>query len=316
APGSFIPFESLAESLKANFKSYDGHVTIGAIGLYFRLLAPLITDKRSDPAVVALGEDGQYAVSLLSGHLGGANDLTKIIAQLSDGQAVITTATDLNEKPALEVLARTNGLVAQNWPRLAPLARLLAEGEPVPIHDPHGFMTAALSPWAGSFRPFRGEPEEAGLWVDFLAPAPSYCFILRPRVLVVGLGSHREVTRDELYEPLAATFRERNLALGSIRLLATIDRRAQERAFLDLANDLDAPLLAFPPEELAKVEAPNPSALVRKNVGVDSVCEAAALLAAQPGNLLVPKQKTKKVTLAVALIDWTSSAWAQATRPA
>jgi cobalt-precorrin 5A hydrolase len=314
SPPGLIPFKRLKEALKEGFATYEGLVAIGAIGLYFRLLAPLLKDKRQDPAVVGLGEDGRYAVSLLSGHLGGANGLAQRVAAIVGGEAVVTTATDLNGQPAIEVLARENGLVVENWPSLAPLARLLAEGEKAPLDDPHGFLAAALTPWPESFRPCGPEPEEAGLWVDYLAPAPANRLVLRPKVFAVGVGAHRGIGFEELRDFLGATFLEFGLALKSIRVLATIDRRVGEEGLALLAKSLSVPLIGYDPAALGAVAAPNPSELVRKNVGVNSVCEAAALLAAQPGRLLVPKRKSARATLAVALIDWKSSAWAQAMR--
>ncbi|MDR2141314.1 MAG: cobalamin biosynthesis protein [Deltaproteobacteria bacterium] len=305
----FQPFNRLGEILTANFAQYEGHVVIGAIGLTVRLLAPLLRDKRSDPAVVGLGQDGRFAVSLLSGHLGGANELALRVALATGGQAVITTATDLGEQPALEVLARDQGLLAQNWPNLAPLARALAEGEAIALHDPHNFFRPALKPWPGSFRPFQAGDLQPGLWVDYREIAPAHCFVLRPPALAVGLGGHRGVGRDELEELLRETFKEENLSLLAIKALATIDRRAQEPGFQDLAAKLGRPMWAYRPEELAQIPTPNPSGLVRKNIGVDSVCEAAAILAAQRGPLLVPKHKSRRCTCAVALGAWTSSAW-------
>ncbi|MDR1577635.1 MAG: cobalamin biosynthesis protein [Deltaproteobacteria bacterium] len=295
------PFDRLGVALRDNFPRYCGHVVIGAIGLTVRLIAPLIKDKRSDPAVVGLGQDGQYAVSLLSGHLGGANALTEAVALALGGQAVITTATDLKGQPALEVLAQQLNLAIEGWSNLAPLARALAEGEPIPLNDPWGILTKAIKPWPDSFKPFAPETSEPGLWVDYQNPAPERCLIFRPRVLVVGLGGHRGVLTGELEDWLNLVFLDNNLARLSIHSLATIDRRAQEPGFVELAKKLNVPLLSFSPETLATVSPPNPSPIVRVNIGVDSVCEAAALLGAQTGRLLVPKRKSTRVTCAVAL---------------
>jgi cobalt-precorrin 5A hydrolase len=301
------PFRRLSLALKDNFSLFPGHVVIGAIGLTVRLLAPLIKDKRLDPAVVGVGQDGQYAVSLLSGHLGGANELTKAVALASQGQAVITTATDLADQPALEVIARQLSLAVEKWPNLAPLARSLAEGEAIQLHDPLGILSSSLKPWPQSFKPFASEAEPS-LWVDYREPTPPNALVFRPKVLAVGLGGHRGLEASELAELVDSVFRESQLSQLAIKTLATIDRRAEEKGFQEFAQKLGAPLLAFDPSALGAIKTPNPSPVVRENIGVDSVCEAAALLAAPSGSLLVPKRKSLRATCAVALISCASLA--------
>jgi cobalt-precorrin 5A hydrolase len=313
----FRPFDGLGQCLAENFAHYDGHVIIGAVGLTVRLIAPLLKSKITDPAVVGLGQDGRFAVSLLSGHLGGANELAKKTASLACGQAVITTATDLSGKPALEVLARDNGFKVEHWASLAPVASALTEDEEVPVFDPFNLFKPLLSRWPENFTdlncPERGRAGP-GLWVDYRTSpdCPETFLVLRPLGLTVGLGCHRDTDIREVAELFDRTFEEFSLAPGSVRVLATVDRRAEEKALLDLAEKLDVPLISYTPQELSPVPAPNPSETVKKNIGVASVCEAAAILAARTGRLLVPKQKSLKATCAVALTDWKSSAWAQA----
>jgi cobalt-precorrin 5A hydrolase len=309
----FRPFDGLGQCLADNFANYNGHVVIGAIGLTVRLIAPLLKSKITDPAVVGLGQDGRFAVSLLSGHLGGANELTKKIACLTCGQAVVTTATDLSGKPALEVLARDNGFRVEHWANLAPVASALSEDEEVSVFDPFTFFTPLLSPWQENFIDLNCPGRNSagsGLWVDYRTKpnCPENFLVLRPLCLTVGLGCHRNTEIKEAADLFDRTFEEFSLASGSVRALATLNRRAEEKALLDLAEKLDVPLISYTPQELSLVSAPNPSETVKKNIGVASVCEAAAILAARTGRLLVPKQKSQKATCAVALIDWKSSA--------
>jgi cobalt-precorrin 5A hydrolase len=306
----FCPFETLAQCLKDNFALYDGHIVISAIGLTVRLIAPLLKNKKTDPAVVGIGQDGRFAVSLLSGHLGGGNALSQIVAQITGGQAVITTSTDLSQKPALEVLARENNLIIQNWDQLAPLARRLTEGEIIPFYDPFGFLSPGLVPWPDSFVKVNDDFNNPLLAADYrLTQFPADCLILRPQVLTVGLGGHKDADFAELLDLFELTLSEHKLSPVSVKYLATIDRRAQDKGFLALAEKLARPLLSYNSEQLNTISAANPSEVVKKNVGAASVCEAAALLAARTGRLLVPKNKALKVTCAVALIDWPSSAW-------
>jgi cobalt-precorrin 5A hydrolase len=307
AGSDFRPYDRLADLFRETFGQYPAHAVIGALGLTVRTIAPLLGHKQSDPAVVGLGQDGRFIVSLLSGHLGGANRLAQRIALITGGQAVITTATDLTDKPALEVLAREAGLAVENWPKLAAAARTLAEGQLLPVWDPFGFLTESLRSWPDCFGPGSAETAGPGLWIDYrtVPAAPPDFLIFRPPVLAVGLGGHRQIAPEELSELLEKTLAEHCLAVKSVKLLATIDRRAGEKAFRELAEKLAVPLLAFGPDELAAVETPNPSAAVLKNIGVSSVCEACALLGARTDQLLIPKQKSKTATCAAALIPWT-----------
>jgi cobalt-precorrin 5A hydrolase len=282
-------------------------VTIGAIGLYLRILAPSFNNKREDPAVVGLGEDGRYAVSLLSGHLGRANELAKDVAKACGAEPVITTATDLANQPALEVLAQKAGLKVVNWPNLAPIARALVEGALIQLNDPTGYFRPFLAVFAEKFVPFT-DPSLPSVWVGYEAKIPEKALVLRPPVLTIGLGAHRNVPAQDILPFIEEVFRAENLSLEAVKTLATIDRRASEAGFQELARSLNVDLVGYPPEKLNAVPTPNPSEVVKKNIGVLSVCEAAALLAAPRGTLIVPKRKSSNLTLAVARIDWTSLA--------
>jgi cobalamin biosynthesis protein CbiG len=293
---------------------------VAATGLVVRLVAPLVGDKANDPAVVSLGQDGRHVISLLSGHLGRANDLALAVAAATGGQAVINTATDIEGVPALEALAADLGLRCPDLGPLPAISRRLCEGLRVTVHDPHGFLAPSLAGWPGLFE-FAARPAgEAGPSVvaDYLAyPVPAGTLVLRPPALAAGLGCHRDCPPGELEDLLTASLGQAGLDRLSVAVLATLDSRGQAGlAPALLAGKWGLPLLTYAPAELSSVEAPTPSETVLRRIGAASVCEASARLAARMGPLLVNKRKGARATCAVALIDCLSSAWAPPDRTA
>ena len=318
-------FGTLREALTSRFNAFSGHVVVAATGLVVRIIAPLLASKTGDPAVVVLPQDGRFAVSLLSGHLGGGNQLAPAAARATGGQAVISTATDIEGQPALEMLARDHGLAVEDLSRLAYFSRSLVEGDRVRVSDPGGFLVPHLGPWPDSFE--LGEPSasrpplaaaststgpdisESGepsaspkVLVDYrLVPAGPLDLVLRPKVLFLGLGCHRGVDQDELAELIDGQLLSHQLAKEAVAALATVETRAEEPALISLCRKNNWLLLTFTKAELGRVKAPNPSKTVNKNIGVDSVCEAAALLAARTDRLVITKVKSRRATLAAAV---------------
>ena len=300
-------FDSLSSALTANFSGYRGQVMVAATGIIVRLIAPLLSSKKEDPAVVAVTQDGRFAVSLLSGHLGGANELAKAVADLTGGEAVISTATDLENLPALEMLARDHDLVIENFSALPAVSGLLVDGGRVKVYDPHGFLRPHLMPWADRFIFADGDPKADGeptVIVDYQAPIipPARVLMMRPKVLALGLGCHRGIETAEVEKLIDDCLTEAGVSPLSIACLATVETRALEPAFLELSRRLARPLIIFSKDELSRVATPNPSGKVLAQIGVPSVCEAAAMLAAKTDSLTISKRKSARATLAAALI--------------
>jgi len=301
-------FDSSAQALADNFHKFAAHVVVGATGLVVRHLAPLIKSKKEDPAVVVLPQDGRFAVSLLSGHLGGANRLAEEMARLTGGQAVISTATDVEGLPALEMLAREHQLEIEDFSRLPAVSRRLVEGEKVPVYDPDGYLKPHLAPWAEHFEFLENAPEpDSGphIRVSFRLNAATdseEALVLRPPALALGLGCHVGIERAELDEFVRLCLEQASLSLKSVALLSTVEIRAEEPALLELSRAMNRPLIIHSRAELSQIETPNPSAKVLERIGVPSVCEAAAMLAARTDRLEIKKQKNSRATLAVALI--------------
>lgn len=304
-----IPFYRLMEVVARNFSSYPRQVFIAAAGIVVRVISPHLKRKDCDPAVIVLDHQGRYVISLLSGHLGRANELAREIALLTGGEAVITTATDVAGVPSIDLLASEKGFIILNIDAIKSVNMAILTGEPVQIFDPEsrlclmdhermGFnveQVAEKKDWVKS---------KPGIWVTWKDKRPDPItrqLILHPRCLVAGIGCNRGTDSREIVELIRSTFRENALALHSLKCLSTIDAKRGESGLREAAQQLGVPLSFASPSELKSIRVPHPSRVVEKHVGVSSVCEAAALLKSGSGRLLVPKTRSLNATLAVAL---------------
>lgn len=306
APGERV-FDSLPALVADIFHTHGGHVFVAACGIVVRAVAPHLRGKSRDPAVVALDQDGRYVVSLLSGHLGGANELARRVAQVTGGTPVITTATDTAGLPSLDMLARDSGLAIENLDAVKTVNGGLLAGQVVQIFDPEGHLAipsehGARFEWVAA--PHLLEPERPAVAVSWREiSVPSGTLILRPRAVVAGVGCRKGASAAEILSLLEEIFAAKAVSLKSLALLASIDVKRDEPGLLEAARGLGVDIRFYPAERLAGVKTPNPSPMPLKHVGVESVCEAAALLAAGTTRLLVPKMKSKTVTAALALAN-------------
>jgi cobalt-precorrin 5A hydrolase len=296
-----VPFACLKTALGERFRAYRGHVCVMATGIVVRLLAGLLVHKAEDPAVVVVDERGAFAISLVSGHLGGANALARQVAALLGAQPVITTATDVNGVPAIDLVALELGLAVENPAAIKRVNMALLAGEPIAVHDPAGILAGRVP---GAV-PDGADAARARVWVDdrTLAP-PAGALVLRPRTLVAGIGCNRNTGIEELRVLLLGTLQAAGLERASLARLASIDLKADEPGLIDLADELGLAVDYFSRAEIRRVEAdvPTPSDRVHHHIGVKSVCEAAAILASRGGTLIVPKHSNRNATVAVARI--------------
>lgn len=307
-----MPFARFAAALARDFRAFRGHIVVGAAGIAVRALAPLVRHKGVDAPVVVLDAHGRFAVSLLSGHWGGGNALARHVARLLRGEAVITTASDAMPEcaPALDELARGAGLRILDWDQLPRVAAALLEGEPVPLSDPLSCLPGAAPPR------FRRGAESPGGDVPLVRvhwrlppPAPGLLRLAAP-LLHAGVGCRKGVDAAAIEAAVRETLERHGLEAAALASLATVTEKAAEPGLREAARRLGVPLVAFSARKLAAVPAPHPSAAAGARFGLApfSVCEGAALLAAQEarpwGNavLLAPKTVFRgRVTVSVAV---------------
>ena len=265
-------------------------IFVGACGIAVRAIAPHVKDKFSDPAVVSVDEGGAFVVPLLSGHVGGANELAVKVAALTGGQAVISTATDVNGLFAVDVWARERDMAITDRRLAKEVSAALLEGKPV------GFASDFSHPCPAGLT--QG-PAELGVWVTWKTGKNPFPRTLRlaPRGLILGVGCKKGTAREAMEEAVTAALAGYEpLAVAAV---ATIDLKEKEPGLLDFCAAHHLPLTVYSAAELAAVAGDfTPSAFVKGVTGVDNVCERAAVRAG--GALLVPKQAKNGVTVAVA----------------
>ena len=294
------------------WKMFDGFVFIGAIGICVRTIAPLVNDKHEDPAVVCVDSMGLNAISVLSGHVGGANDLAREVAAILGAREVITTQSDNAGLWALDTFAeRFNWAIASdddmnecifafvNRQPTALLMEICDEGtdyleKTLPEHvtivksleevDPEKFKLVIL------VTPYNLCVPYGVLELHFVPMVASLGF---------GLASHPDDYED-IYDEIDEAMSQIGV-LPCYKRYCTIDVKKDEEFCAMLVDDLGEELVFYSAEELAKVEVPNPSKTVEKHVGTPSVCEAAAILGANNGKLIVPKVKGRNWTAALAI---------------
>ncbi|WP_027367992.1 cobalt-precorrin 5A hydrolase [Desulfocurvibacter africanus] len=304
-------FDSLPECLAETFNAFRGHIFVCAAGIAVRAIAPHLQSKALDPAVVVLDEAGRFAVSLLSGHLGGANDLAMTVAEAVGATPVVTTATDNAGVPAVDLLARRRGMAVADASKIKHVSAALLEGRRVTLFDPEDHLGARDDPaMAEHFEhvsdPALLDPDQPSVWAHWKQPPRALnaglLLALHPRVLAAGVGCRRGASKDEILEAIEMTLRQRDYALAGLGCLASIDLKAHEPGLVAAARELHLQLRTFPAAELDRMDAPGASPRVKDKVGTASVSEASALLAAGPGaRLLIPKRIMGNVTVAVAL---------------
>jgi cobalt-precorrin 5A hydrolase len=275
------------------------------------MIAPLLESKETDPAVVVMDDAGKFAISLLSGHLGGANELSERCAFATGARAVVTTATDSNNLPSFDLLAQEQGWVIDDISRVKTLNTLLLDEEEIAVVD-RGGQTRTWLHGRGSRITFYDTFTEAVssgasgfLFVTNRQLPPQTCpenlLILRPRNLALGIGCNRGTPVDEIEGLVRFHFKRLFLSPKSICCIATVAAKRDEVGLVECARRLGVPLRSFESDELCHISFPSPpSEHALAAVGVAAVAEPAAILASGGGQLLLKKVKSANVTLAVA----------------
>ena len=288
---------SLQEMCKEAFSRCRLMIFIGATGIAIRSIAPYIRSKTVDPAVVSIDEQGKFVIPLLSGHIGGANSLAAGIANFLKAVPVITTATDVNDLFAVDEWAARHHMSIFNMDAAKSFATYLVDCKKVGVKSDF---------------PIRGPlPKElvlaeegpVGMAISLHKSVQPFVetVVLRPRILHLGIGCRRGTSADKIEELIFQELTKLKVTLSVVKGIASIDVKKDEQGLLAFADENALPVRFYSAEELNAVEGNfTPSVFVAKMVGVDNVCERAAVLDSEGGKLILNKTSRNGVTLAIA----------------
>lgn len=297
-----IGFNSLSKEIQNQFNSFTGHIFIFSTGISVRMIAPLIESKLTDPAVVVVDDNATHAISLLSGHIGGANQLTHQISDITGATPVITTATDTNKVPAIDMIAKEKNLYIETPETIKLINMAFLNHEPVHLDDPLLILANSTPSSLWTAKTKTEDKINCVVCSHKTDLVSRETLVLRPPVLSIGIGCNRGTSKEEIKNFLTSVLEKESLSEKSIFRLATTEVKKDEQGLLELAKEMNLPIDFYTKEELNSVTTiVSPSKMVEKHLGVKSVCEASAILTAGNGKLIVTKQKNKDVTIAVAI---------------
>ena len=316
----------------------DALLFIGACGIAVRAIAPNLTDKLHDVPVLVMDEEGRYVIPILSGHVGGANELARELSDLIDARPVITTATDVQKKFAVDLFAKRNHLEIMNKDGIAKVSTKALAGEQLTIavraqniecYHPkfcevcEEDFTEAENPllreasmhkhdWkvCGVEPPLRLVPYVEDQPVDVVVsemPDNKNALIwLRPKRYVVGMGCRKNKDTEDLLAFYQETLEQAIVEPGEVYAIASIDKKKDEPGLLAISERMRIPFFTYTAEELNRVGAcVHSSEFVKAQVGVDNVCERAALAGCGAnGTLIYEKQAFDGMTIAIAERNW------------
>lgn len=324
---------SLKEWTKKAFEDSDAVIFVGAAGIAVRSIAPYLQSKTTDPAVLVVDELGKFVISLVSGHMGGANELCSDLAGGLGAIPVITTATDLNERFAVDVFAKKNRLFIPDMKLAKMISARLLDGEKVGFGSEfpwNGKLPEGLDPGmqkqqggeqsdlAAMERENPKQSEEEQGSPEGQCPEYGFCIALNrekrpflhtlhllPRIAVLGVGCRKGISSEALEEFLLRFLEEHHIAPEVLKAVCSIDRKKEEAAILTFCGKYQLPFMVYSARELSEVPGSfSGSAFVADQIGVDNVCERSAVKGSGNGKLLLRKKAESGMTAALAIEEW------------
>lgn len=274
------------------FENYTHIVFICAVGITVRLIAPYIKDKTIDPAVVAVDDMGRYAISLLSGHVGGANEFALKISEILGAEAIITTASDSRGIEAVDMFAKRCNLAIEDMGTAKAITCIMVNGGGIgfvsEIKEKINYFNILEDNYKGCICVTSREN------VEFSKP----CCILRPRNLVVGIGCRRGKSKDEILNAISIVLKKHNLSMKCINSICSIDIKKDENGIIESCEYLNCKFITYSKEEIQSVQDKfKKSSFVNSKIGVTSVCEPSVYLASE--DMIVGKTVFNGITVAV-----------------
>lgn len=312
--------QPLTEWTGEQMKKRRSLLFIGACGIAVRAIAPFLTDKLNDVPVLVMDEQGRFVIPVLAGHVGGANELAVSLAERMGSTPVITTATDLNHCFAVDLFARRNALHIVNKDGIAKVSSRILAGEEVTMAVEEGHFREEEAGIPGEKRLLEeiNVPEGIRLvstesLADVLVAPASYgqgrLLTLRPKEYVIGIGCKRGKAAEQIDHFVNRALKESGISMEQVAAFASIDRKKDEEGILWMSSHYGIPFVTYSAEELQQVEGTfHASEFVKSQVGVDNVCERAALRFSGPDGILITgKQAEDGITAAIVKRRWSVS---------
>ncbi|MDQ4073503.1 MAG: cobalamin biosynthesis protein [Thermoproteota archaeon] len=306
---------SVTQEIEYLFNNYHSLICIFSLGAVIRLISPHIKDKKTDPAVIVIDDASKFVISTLSGHLGGANDLTLLVSKILNAIPVITTAADVNNTISVDLVGKKLGWVIDDYKNVTKVSAMMVNEDKIGV-----FQDAGEKDWLSigsmpknveivdNLTDLKTDKYNASLIItdklitDDLLLTKSVVY--RPKTLVVGIGLHWTTSKETIETGIKSVLEENQLSFKSIRCISSIDKGRPVRGLDEFCKDHNLDLLLYSKEKLGEVKVPNPSELVGKYEGTASVSEASSLIASNGGFLLVPKKKfPPDLTVAISKIN-------------
>lgn len=294
AEDGFLALDSEKELYGENFLWADAMVFVGSCGIAVRKIAPYVKDKQTDPAVIVIDELGLHVISLLSGHIGGANAMAVKLAEALLAVPVITTATDINRRFSVDSWAAARGFRLSDMKMAKTISAEILEHE-IPLHS--DFPICGRLPNGVVLQ----EDGILGISVSCRTQEPySRTLRLIPKILHLGIGCRRGTDAQTIACAVLGVLEENGLDLNAVKCAASIDLKADEAGLCAFCKSQELPVSFYSADTLKTVVGDfTPSEFVKSITGVDNICERAALLGAE--KLIVRKQARSGVTVAVAM---------------
>jgi cobalt-precorrin 5A hydrolase len=297
------------------FKTHDALICIFSLGAVIRIIAPFLVDKKTDPAVLVIDDKANFVISTLSGHLGGANALTRSIASYLNSKPVITTAADVNETIPVDLVGRDFGWTIENYQNVTKVSAFMVNEEKIGLYQDAGeknwWHTTSFPQNVAVTKDLYElkAPDFKGALIisDKIITDPDILeksVIYRPKSLVVGIGLHRDTSKDVIETGILTVLKDKGLSFKSIRNISSINKEGKIKGLQEFSEQYEIPVEIYDKDKLGQVSVPNPSKIVQKFEGTPSVSESSSILSSN-GELIIPKQKfPPNLTVAVSRVKF------------
>lgn len=294
-------FVNAEEVIGAAFENGSALILVCAVGIAVRKVSRFLQSKVTDPPVVVLDDMGQFCIPLLSGHLGGANALSEVCAGITGGIAVITTATDIHDRFAVDVFAKRNGLLITDMRRAKQLSADLLDGKTVYLYTENVRLKNAPRDSAVIVTDERERAEDGGIIISARTCENGSALQLIPKQVTLGIGCRRGTPKEQIAAAVHGVLLEQGIAFSSVKQVCSIDLKQQETGLIEFCKESGLLFRTFDRVALMKVQGSfGSSEFVNSVTGVDNVCERSAV-AGSGGTLFIKKTIKEHVTVAAAV---------------